>query len=157
MARTPKVVIDAFFRKPAVVAGLRLQPFTAAHFMALERMKNPLAEEAAKGTMTGEQILRALAILSTPAGTVLDMTDAEQEAAVKAIAARTQVPDLIGISQALTLHVHSYFGTLPERYQELDGGTDRPFVKPTAKRGRAGSPRNLRRQPAATRRRSAVS
>jgi hypothetical protein len=139
MARTPQVVLDAIFRKPITIAGLKLQPFTMAHFLFLERLRHPLAADTI-GELKGAEILEALVLLSLPGELVLALTEEELKARVAAAAAKIAVGDILGIANKLITHVRSYFAVQPEKFAALnDGdGADRPFAR--ARRKRASDP-----------------
>ena len=132
MARTPQVVLDAIFRKPVTISGLRMNPLTMAHFLYLEKLNHPLAKEKVEG-LTGAQILQALILLSLPGDIVLDLAEEDLATRIKAVAGKIAVADILGISRQLTAHVHSYFAVQPGHFSPVaddGGGADRPFVRP---------------------------
>lgn len=154
MARTPQVVLDAIFRNPITIAGLKLQPFSMAHFLYLERLRSPLAADRV-GELRGEEILEALVLLSLPGELVLALTEDDLKARVQAAAAKIAVGDILGVADKLISHVRSYFAVQPERFQEISegDGADRPFARARRKRGsaRAGQSACLRKAAGRTR------
>ena len=166
MARTPQVVLDAIFRKPVSIAGLRMNPFSMAHFLYLEKLHHPLSKESIE-SLTGEQILQALVLLSLPGEIVLDLAEADLARRVREAAGKVAVADILGISQRLTEHVRSYFAVQPGRFTTVDdgGGADRPFAMRRRKAasvpaGRCANSRNpaarIRRACAASSRRRSI-
>jgi hypothetical protein len=139
MARTPQIVLDAIFRKTLTIAGLKLQPFSMAHFLFLERLRSPLASDAI-GELRGQEILEALVLLSLPGELVLALTDEDLKARVQEAAAKIAVADILGIADKLIAHVRSHFAVQPEKFASVnDGdGADRPFAR--ARRKRASDP-----------------
>ncbi len=144
MARTPQVVLNAIFRKPVTISGLRMNPFSMAHFLYLEKLNHPLAKEKVEG-LTGEQILQALILLSLPGDIVLDLPEEDLAARINAVAGKISVADILGISRQLTEHVHSYFAVQPAHFSQIpdDGGSaDRPFARPRRKAASAPAGRS---------------
>ena len=109
---TPKAILDALFPEPVTVAGLRLQPVTALHYLALEKMSSPLVGDGPEPT--SEDLLVALLILSSTTAQVRQMLQLGSggiAALAVDLAARFNARDLLGVVPVLVGHLNSAFAT----------------------------------------------
>jgi len=109
---TPKSILAALFPDVVTVAGLRLQPVSAVHYLALERLENPLIVQGIDTTTS--DLIEALLILSlTPdqIRTLLAEGLAAVEPRVLDLAGRISAADLPGMTQALLAHIATAFDT----------------------------------------------
>ncbi|MCX7006607.1 MAG: hypothetical protein NTY53_05055 [Kiritimatiellaeota bacterium] len=109
---TPKAILEALFPDAVTIAGLKLQPISAVHYLALERLENPLIVSGLEaGT---DDLIEALLILSlTPeqARALLAEGLDAVEARVMDLAGRIAAADLPGMTQALLAHISAAFNT----------------------------------------------
>ena len=109
---TPKKILDAIFPDVVTVAGLRLQPVTALHYLALEKLENPLVVRDLE--TTSKDLVEAIMVLSLAPNEVREIMQQGTlfvENAVLELAERIKAADLPGISQALLQHIYSAFDT----------------------------------------------
>ncbi len=121
MSATPKVVIDAFIPAVVAVGTVRLQPITAAHYLALQKHKSPfvLGESTEIGM---DAIIVALYIMQTPADQVLTIAgDPDFLQRVNAFAGRISLEHLPDVAHKLYLHLKAAYAT---RIANEDGGKE---------------------------------
>jgi hypothetical protein len=108
---TPKAILDALFPDAVTVAGLRLQPFTSLHYLALERINSPLVGESAADPVC-EDLLAALLILSSTPKTLREMLGFGQPLFGQLtldLAERVPINQLPGIIPLLKAHINTAF------------------------------------------------
>ena len=109
---TPRAILDAIFPDVVTVSGIKLQPFSAMHYLALERLENPLI---VRGLDTGtDDLIEALLVLSlTPAQMRALLKEGFDSIAerVMELAGRISVADLPGMSDTLLAHISTAFNT----------------------------------------------
>lgn len=109
---TPKDVLAALFPDVVTIAGLQLQPVSAIHYLALERLENPLIVSGLETTT--DDLIEALLVLAlTPeqVRALLAQGLPAVEARVLDLAGRIAATDLPGLTDVLLRHIAAAFAT----------------------------------------------
>jgi len=109
---TPKAILNALFPNPVTVAGIKLQPVTSLHYLALEKLENPLINAGLDANTSST--VEALLILSLTPVQVRELLAEEYYAItvrVQELAGRIPAAELPGITQEMTEHILSAFKT----------------------------------------------
>ena len=131
---TPKSTLAAIFPDVVTVSGLKLQPVSALHYLALERLENPLIVQGME-TATSDLIEGLLILSLNPEQVRALLADglAAVEPRVLELSGRISAADLPGMTQALLAHIASAFATaVPGKAQDGE-------VRPLAPAGSSGS------------------
>ncbi len=145
----PGVVAEAFAQSAGSRIGeLRLQPLTMAHYLAMKRFcKGFLAGTAARDDL---ELLRALLILSRPAGVMTELLalDADElDKRLPEFATTLPLASIGKLAEAISAHVAAAFGTaLPaaggtrtEKKTALGGGSRRSSSAAASSTGRSAT------------------
>lgn len=126
----PKEVLDAFAPPPVAVAGRRLEPLSALHYLALARFAPGIVGE---GAFTGTEAVMGLLILTTPAGelrALMGRPAAEVEAAAYDLAASVPLADLLAWPAALAAHLDRAFAPALAARTETEKKRSRMVARP---------------------------
>ena len=110
---TPRAILEALFPNPVTVANFKLQPVTALHYLALERIQSPLVGDAPEPTSL--DLLMALVILSATPPQVRELLasgNARISEMAELLAERMTPRDVVGILPLLLAHVAAAFATM---------------------------------------------
>lgn len=121
MSATPKVVIDAFIPAVVAVGTVRLQPITAAHYLALQKHNSPFVRGESNDVALGD-VIAALYIMQTPAEEVLTLAgEPDFQKRVNAFAGRISLDHLPDVAHKLYVHLKAAYAT---RVANDDGGKE---------------------------------
>ncbi|WP_448579269.1 hypothetical protein [Thermosphaera sp.] len=110
----PKRVVQAFMPAKISVAGIRLEPFTAATILLLEKLRHPLVDESAQRDLTNQEVMTLVYVLTHPVpdtNALLNQGPDALEAAVMEFAGRIPVGELRPLGQAIRRHFEDALAT----------------------------------------------
>ena len=150
MAATPKPVRQAFLPASPTIAGIKVRPVTAAHWLWLEELDSPAVRDTTgSGAVKLIDVLVVLHVLSLDPATLLEppvKADVLRDA--RALAGNVSLSNLASIGKEVFGHVAASFVTRPSGDEGGRPDEDSPFVTSRRRKAAAGfstrSPRSAK-------------